>query len=251
MYCKNLFKLDEFASIKDAIKILKENDTTIMVCRHNDFLVGVLTRRDIRFLKEDDVQSKRVIDFATTQNLVTMSSSESIDSMIAILNQYKINSIPIIDNKNRILDLFSYKDVLTQDKQCFTILPFSNPYLEIYENNIKALLEDKFPLKVLKVDDIFKAEPIIDTIQFMISKADFLICDISEKNPNVYYEIGYAHALKKTIIFITQDIDNVPFDIIHWKCIPYKYTNLGLKALEDKLLKMVEEIIKEKPIYLS
>ena len=232
-------------NISEAIKIFKNKPTTILITDDNKKLVGILTRRDIRYLSIEEIKTKKVSDIFTKSTLITASVGTSRTNLINILKQHKINSIPIVDKNKFIHGIFSYRDYLEQKPLCLTILPFKQPYLNIFSKNIKPAIEKACNIDVFKVDDIFKPEPVIDTIQYLINKADILISDISERNPNVYYEVGYAHALGKKIIFITQNIDGLPFDIRHWKCINYKNTEAGLKKLERELILMVKSIVND------
>jgi hypothetical protein len=49
------------------------------------------------------------------------------------------------------------------------------------------------------------------------------------------YEIGMAHTVGKPVLIVTQDIDDVPFDLKHHRCIMYSYTPKGCAALEEKI----------------
>jgi hypothetical protein len=60
-----------------------------------------------------------------------------------------------------------------------------------------------------------------DRIFNQISKADVLIADMTGRNPNVFYEVGYAHALGKIVILVTQNADDIPFDLKHRQHIIY------------------------------
>ena len=63
----------------------------------------------------------------------------------------------------------------------------------------------------------------------------FIIAELSHNNPNVFYELGIAHSLGKKTICITQNSDDIPFDIKHLRHIKYEYTPRGMKAFEEKL----------------
>jgi len=65
--------------------------------------------------------------------------------------------------------------------------------------------------------------------------SEFILADVTGKNPNVMYEIGMAHTIGKPVIIITQQIDDVPFDLRHYRCIVYEYTPRGCKDLERKI----------------
>ena len=57
------------------------------------------------------------------------------------------------------------------------------------------------------------SDSIITEILESIENSDLVVAEVTLENGNVYYEIGYADALKKNIILCTQKIDNTPFDL--------------------------------------
>ena len=66
--------------------------------------------------------------------------------------------------------------------------------------------------------------PLLDKIRGYIDKADVLIADCAGRNPNVFYELGIAHALGKNVILITKDsIAEAPADIRHYEFIRYEF----------------------------
>ena len=62
-----------------------------------------------------------------------------------------------------------------------------------------------------------------------------VVCDFTAKNPNVFYEAGIAHTLGKHVIPITQNADDIPFDLQHHRFIHYLNNAEGRKTLEVKL----------------
>jgi hypothetical protein len=48
-----------------------------------------------------------------------------------------------------------------------------------------------------------------------------LLADLTDKNANVFYELGLAHAAKKPVIFTSAHVDDVPFDLRHLRVIIY------------------------------
>lgn len=103
----------------------------------------------------------------------------------------------------------------------FTLLPFTNEFLAMYEEIIKPTLVN-IGCTVEHADEVGTVESIIDIILTRISKSDFLIADTTGKNANVFYEIGYAHALGKSVILLSQNANELPFDVRHWRHIIYK-----------------------------
>jgi hypothetical protein len=58
-------------------------------------------------------------------------------------------------------------------------------------------------------------------IQNAIREADLLLCEMSERNPNVFYELGLAHAIGKPAILVSRTTDDIPFDLRHIRVIVY------------------------------
>ena len=77
---------------------------------------------------------------------------------------------------------------------------------------------------------------ILARILNQIAKADLIIADMTERNPNVFYETGYAHALGKTVILLTLRSDDIPFDLRQYPHIVYADS---LVTLRDQLIKKV------------
>jgi len=119
---------------------------------------------------------------------------------------------------------------------CFVMMPFAIPlgdyYSKIYEPAIR-----KAGLNPLRADaDIFGTGKIIDQIWTGINAAKILISELTLRNPNVFYELGIAHALKKPVVLICSNEDDVPFDLKHIRVIYYDvYDPFWGSKLIDKI----------------
>jgi hypothetical protein len=73
----------------------------------------------------------------------------------------------------------------------------------------------------------------MEDIMIGIAGADFIVADVTEKNPNVFYELGIAHSCKdaNSVVIITQTLEDVPFDLRHMRCIVYRDDPCGLRGL--------------------
>ena len=100
-------------------------------------------------------------------------------------------------------------------KFCFILMPFDDEFKDIYELGIKQSCSDAGAY-CERVDEQIYKESIIERIYNQISKADIVIADMTGRNPNVFYEVGYAHALGKTTILLTKDAADIPFDLKHY-----------------------------------
>ncbi|MCH7560157.1 MAG: hypothetical protein IIC67_02105 [Thaumarchaeota archaeon] len=119
-------------------------------------------------------------------------------------------------------------------------MPFHEPFDTIYNEHIKSTIEKKFRVK--RADTIFKSSEIIEDIWEYINKAKFIIADVTEKNPNVFYELGIAHTVGKEVFIITQNDEDVPFDVKHRRFFKYSNDEEGLKKLQKDLENAMQEL---------
>ena len=114
---------------------------------------------------------------------------------------------------------------------CFVLMPFGGYFDDYYEHIIKKAVKAA-GLDALRGDEIFSTRSIISDIWQQIWRARIVIADVTGRNPNVNYELGLCHSLSVPTILITQNIDDVPFDYRHRRCIPYD--TVGVKW-QDRL----------------
>jgi hypothetical protein len=103
----------------------------------------------------------------------------------------------------------------------FVLMPFSKGYDDIYQVGIKPACKNAGAYAE-RVDEQLFQESILDRVYNQIAKADIIISDMTGRNPNVFYETGYAHALGKAVILMTQNAEDIPFDLKHYPHIIYK-----------------------------
>jgi hypothetical protein len=123
------------------------------------------------------------------------------------------------------------------ERKVFMVMPFSNEIARsAYEHSIKKVCESH-RLEIRRADEIFTTTPIYDDIVKEIRSASIIIVDISDNNPNVYYELGMSHTLKpnQTIIITQGDYSQTPFDIAHFRIIKYQDSIVGKVELEKQL----------------
>lgn len=136
----------------------------------------------------------------------------------------------------------------------FIITPFSKNF-----DDIKILIKEiTEPLigengRCIRLDDIEESGKITDDLIKYINDSDICIADITNNNPNVMWEVGYAMALGKRIIFISQDIKKLPFDIRIMRTLEYDRNSLS-NTLKQQLKSRIEkdiEIIKKGKITIN
>ncbi len=102
----------------------------------------------------------------------------------------------------------------------FVLMPFDKKFNDVYQLGIKKACDETGAYAERIDEQIFK-ESILQRIYNQIDKADVIISDMTGRNPNVFYETGYAHALGKNVILLTQNADDIPFDLKHYPHIIY------------------------------
>jgi hypothetical protein len=133
------------------------------------------------------------------------------------------------------------------EEMCFIVMPFTVESLNIvYEDFVSPTLVDRCHLRPERGDDVFGSNVIMDDITKSIRKARLIIADLTGRNPNVFYEVGIAHALNKQVLLMTQSIDDVPFDLRHRRALVYEYSPRGCKKLEKDLYENVKNMLEHR-----
>lgn len=137
-------------------------------------------------------------------------------------------------------------DVAKKDADlfAFVLMPFRPEFNDVYELGIKDTAAE-LGILAERVDEQFFREGILERIYHQIEAADLIVADMSGQNPNVFYEVGYAHARRKLCILMTKDISNIPFDLAHHRHIVYGSSIAELKKkLREELDWARTEIMK-------
>ncbi len=105
------------------------------------------------------------------------------------------------------------------NKKCFLVCPIGEEGSDTRINSdklldyvLKPVLEQK-DYEIIRADKILQADLITDSIIYNLENAELVIADITQPNPNVYFELGYRTALKKPVIQIAVEKTRLPFDI--------------------------------------
>ena len=113
------------------------------------------------------------------------------------------------------------------------MMPFKSEFDPVYEAIKRAC--SALRIEARRVDEIYTPTRIIDDVFSTIAQGRLVICDLTDRNANVLYETGLAHALNKEVIMITQNIDDVPFDLSQFRVLKYLLNQEGLIRLTEDL----------------
>jgi hypothetical protein len=87
--------------------------------------------------------------------------------------------------------------------------PFALPHGDYYEKIVRPAIE-KTGLQAVRADaEIFGTGKIIDQVWRGINAAKVLVAELSTRNPNVFYELGLAHALNKPVVLVSSNEPDV------------------------------------------
>jgi hypothetical protein len=120
---------------------------------------------------------------------------------------------------------------MSNRRKAFVLMPFHAPVNSYYLTIFKPALEVS-GYSVTRADDLFVPRPIMLDIQASILESDLVLCEMSGRNPNVFYELGLAHAIGKPAILVSCNEQDIPFDLRYIRAILYDCMQAGW---EEKL----------------
>lgn len=150
-------------------------------------------------------------------------------------------TIEDVERENRIVrinPIFRGRDHYVDPNLVFVLMPFHEPFLNIYETLIKPTVEAE-GFKCLRSDDIFSTTSVIEDIWDNINKSALTIAEITDNNPNVMYELGICHTIGKNVMMITQKPGEIPFNFRHMRVFPYTNDIGGSADLASNILSVL------------
>jgi nucleoside 2-deoxyribosyltransferase len=85
-----------------------------------------------------------------------------------------------------------------------------------------------------------------EVVKQQLRKADLVLADLPDRNPNVFYELGFRHALGKPSITVCNDVGTIPFNLSTSGTIQYSLTNVTEAAhAEDKIIEFAHKVLRD------
>lgn len=128
------------------------------------------------------------------------------------------------------------------EAKAFVIMQFSAPYNELFRDVIEPVCKEK-TIKALRADEKYGPGHILSDIMQEIFLAKFIIAEITPPNQNVFFEVGFAHAMRKPIIFIAERGKELPFDVSGFRVLFYENSIAGKNEIEEGLKKNIDAIL--------
>jgi hypothetical protein len=122
----------------------------------------------------------------------------------------------------------------------FVVMPFEDGFKPIFTDLIKPALEEAGYV-VERADSFIDQRNILAVVVKKIAAADIVVADLTTLNPNVFYELGLAHALRRPTVMIAQSMDSVPFDLRAYRVIVYSTQFNEVHRLKTSLKEIAEK----------
>lgn len=106
--------LSKTATVGDALRLMADNKIGgIPVVDENGKLAGIVTNRDLRFEKDN---TKPIVQVMTSENIITTDKPNDLAAAESILQQFKIEKLPVVDSAGKLIGLITYKDIIKLKK---------------------------------------------------------------------------------------------------------------------------------------
>jgi hypothetical protein len=128
---------------------------------------------------------------------------------------------------------FSLPVVAPELNRIAVMMPFGAEFASVWAT-LKAAADD-WGWVCQRADDIWEDSVLVNDVVALIARSKVVVCDLTGRNANVFYEAGIAHTLGREVVLITQSAEDVPFDLRHHRYIKYLGNSEGLAALKEAL----------------
>ena len=152
----------------------------------------------------------------------------------------------LLRSRRRSPTIFSVSAIEQIDSQQISVMmPFERRFDRVFSTLRKT--SNQLGLRCNRADDFWENHEIMRDIVSLIDRSRIVICDCTGRNPNVFYETGIAHTLGRDVILITQDKNDVPFDLGHLRFITYLSNPQGLQGLANAVAQRIQALTREDP----
>ena len=138
--------------------------------------------------------------------------------------------------------VFQSRDTRTDPEQVFVLMPFTLDWSDRIWKRVLQPTLDGLGVRAIRADDLYGRD-VVEDIWSGILGSRFVVADITDRNPNVFYELGLAHTVGKDVILLTQDVGDIPFDLNRFRHIVYEDNMDGYDALRTGLVNSARHVL--------
>lgn len=138
---------------------------------------------------------------------------------------------------------------MTDEKVCFFITPIGEQDSDIRKRADLVLkfivrpIVEKHGYKAIRADEIDKPGMITSQLIQHIVNDPLVIADLTDRNPNVFYELAIRHAIRKPLVQMIRKGELLPFDVAGTRTIPYDHTDLeSVESVKIEISKQIEAL---------
>ena len=139
-----------------------------------------------------------------------------------------------------------------EKKKCFVIAPIGDETSDIRRRSDQVLRHiinpaaEKCGYETVRADKIDRPGIITSQVIHHVVEDDLVVADLTDCNPNVFYELAIRHALRKPLVQIIQKGENIPFDVAGTRTIHVDHTDLdNAQDAKDEIVKQIEALKKD------
>lgn len=173
------------------------------------------------------------ITFPVTYNKIQMLGT-SIKTILASEGKRSKEHTPVKPIFGKTLDISQYHS------DVFMLMPFAEAFSSIYDVIATTVRSLGWTIKCS--DYLFSKHSIMTDIWSALNKCEIVLADCTGRNANVFYEIGIAHTIGKTVILIAQSKDDIPSDLRHLRFILYENSSEGMNTLRTELVTVLSNL---------
>lgn len=128
------------------------------------------------------------------------------------------------------------------ESEILVFMPFLKELVPVYEDHLKSVAQ-KLGRTIARADEFLTNDQIVNEIWTALVDTKLVVADCTHRNPNVFYELGLAHAIGKPTVLITQNDEDIPFDLRHRRYLKYELTPRGMRSFEESLLRTITTVL--------
>jgi len=143
---------------------------------------------------------------------------------------------------------FAEQTIKPKKGTCFIAMPFAKEFDIVFKKIQEAIEGPRLIYSLTRTNELLGGGHIIEDILRGIGESEFVIADVTDQNPNVFYELGIAHMVKNIdkVILLSQNVNFIPFDLRPFRHIIYQTTDDGLSklrvSLEQAIINIAEKV---------
>ena len=146
--------------------------------------------------------------------------------------------------------IFRNRQTKVVRNKVFVLMPFTEEWSNrIWKKILQPLISDS-GMEAKRADDLYGRD-IMEDIWTALCEAQIVVADITGRNANVFYELGIAHTLGKSVILLSQRSQDIPFDLNRYRHIIYQDNLDGYELLRRDLPLAIRAILDEANLLLQ